>query len=470
MALEYAWAVSGTALEPLWRSRDLNLGPGSKRSITRFEYVNVSRLRCKNRGQWTANDGARRKDISRGRGVPPTPHRKHQLDARLPSYSGATRHRSSRHTPPSHLSKPFIHHPMWFTSPLNFGLWRPHGAPAPAATRATARGKGLAGRKSRRRATKAPPLITPFQKYKKRERVSWASDSGGSQSSFSSSRSSSFSSVPTEKVPSPPASSESTAANQVFEVRLPMEFAKLRLRSNWQDGKPQVNPFDRPGVRARLERQCARDRASLALLPTQAPPVFTTNPLSRTPSGSSDSSSSSDFPLRPASSSFVGLPAHQNSYILQKWHGLKKEVDERKADERVYAAVRGQNPMAARRWQRYERDWATAMDADDSPPLRFTDIPWPVMHLPHNGSHITAVEVYRFVLCSEELETVPFNAVPLLQLEAERWHTERFAAYVLPRVVRRDRQDVAAAAATVLDILLAALRDLYRYEAARYRR
>ncbi|KAJ7770449.1 hypothetical protein B0H16DRAFT_212432 [Mycena metata] len=355
---------------------------------------------------------------------------------------------------------------MWFTSPLNFGLLHPRGAPA-AAPAPAPRGKRLSGRKSRRTVIK--PLITPFQKYKKQERVSLASDSGGSQSSLSSSRSSSSSSAPTQLAPSQPASLKSSADNRVFDVRLPMEFAKLRLRSNWQDGKAQVDPFQRPGVRERLELQGARDRASLALLPTQAPPVFTTNPLSRTPSDSSGSSSSS-FALRPASSSFVGLPARQNSYILQKWNGLKKEMEERKADKRVYAAVRGENPMAAQRWRRYERAWATAMDANDSPPLRFEDVPWPVMYIPHNGSHITAVEVYRFVLCSEELENVPFNAVPLLELESERWHAERIAAHVLPRVVRRDRADVAAAAATVLDILLAALRDLYSYEAARYRR
>ncbi|KAJ7046702.1 hypothetical protein C8F04DRAFT_1247772 [Mycena alexandri] len=116
--------------------------------------------------------------------------------------------------------------------------------------------------------------LLDIRKYKKQERVSWASDSGGSQSSFSSSRSSSFSLAPTEKVPSPPTSFESTAQpNQVFDVRLSMEFAKLRLQQ-------QLAGWEAAGESLRPPR---RSRAARA-------PIFTTNPLSRTPSGSSDSS------------------------------------------------------------------------------------------------------------------------------------------------------------------------------------
>ncbi|KAJ7175371.1 hypothetical protein C8R46DRAFT_1078646 [Mycena filopes] len=341
-------------------------------------------------------------------------------------------------------------------SPLNLGRLRQWAvdpaAPAPAPAPC---GKGLAARKSRyHRVSKSALRVTPFQKYKRETRASWSSGSSGSQQSYSSRGSTS--------------SAHSVAPNPASD-HLRRELVGMRLRGNW-DGSMPADLLARPGVDTRLARQGAGDRASLALLPTQAPPVFTTNPLSRTPSASS-SGSSSDFDLRPATSSFLGrnnIPPRASSFILQKWNGVRKELNERREDRRIYAVVRGQDPMALNRWERYEQRWVNALEANDTPPLLFTDIPWPVMHTPHNGSHITAVEVYRFVLCTEDLETVPFNAVPRLEAEAARWVSDTFRAVVIPRVVPRDQQDAAAAAATVLEILLSAVRDLK--STARFRR
>jgi hypothetical protein len=118
------------------------------------------------------------------------------------------------------------------------------------------------------------------------------------------------------------------------------------------------------------------------------------------------------------------------------------------------------------RWARYERDWAVALDAEDSPMLRFRDVPWPVALAPFDGSHIHAVDVYQFVLCTSDLENVPADAVPRLTDEIERWQMDRFAAQVLPRVFPAQREDVAAAAGAVLDILLKARRDVISLQAA----
>jgi hypothetical protein len=217
-----------------------------------------------------------------------------------------------------------------------------------------------------------------------------------------------------------------------------MEFARMRLRGHWYGGRALQNAFDHPSVRRRLERQRLHDRASLHL-----PPID-------------------------GASAPLPLPPYQSSYIVQRWHGLKREVDALRADQEIYTQIRALNPSPVFQWKQYERRWDQALVAEDSPLLAFTDIPWPTGLLkPHDGSHITAVDVHRFVLSTTELDSVPDYALQRIDGEIARWRTDRFATHVLPRVAPWCRESVAAAAGAVLDILLAARRDILIYHGLR---
>ncbi|KAF8189818.1 hypothetical protein K438DRAFT_1971335 [Mycena galopus ATCC 62051] len=345
---------------------------------------------------------------------------------------------------------------LWSTALANIGQFFQF----PRAPLASPGGKG---RKSKLPKTYKPaPLVTPFQKYKKQERASWLSDTSSQYSSSGSSSSSSSSSIPsdTNGNPTPPGSSppsffEPTGTSDALvpdHVRLRMEFARMRLRGHSRGGRAVHNAFDNPAVRRRLDAQRLHDHASMQLLSTQVPHVVTSDPLALAP--------------------FVA-PAPAPSFIVQKWHGLKKEAEARREDqavyEKIYEQIRNVNPAATVRWRAYEQRWAFALGAaaGDAPPLRFQDVPWPISLTPRDGSHIHAVDVYQFVLCTTDLDNVPQYAIPRFTQEIQRWQTERFAAEVLPRVIPSERESVVAAAGAVLDILLKARRDILSLLAAR---
>ncbi|KAJ7275183.1 hypothetical protein B0H12DRAFT_1227708 [Mycena haematopus] len=188
--------------------------------------------------------------------------------------------------------------------PFNFGQWLcPHAhAPIPPPC--------VRKRKSKlAKSYKPAPLVTPFQKYKKQELalllvifVLFIHASGGTHS--------------------PPIDPQTDLVPEI--IRLQLEFGKLRLRPHSRGGRPLRNVFNHPHVRRRLERQRWHDEASLALLPTQAPPIFYTNPLALAPS---------PFPAPPS-------PPFARQYAVQKWHRLKKEADAVKEDREIYAQIR----------------------------------------------------------------------------------------------------------------------------------
>ncbi|KAJ6519681.1 hypothetical protein C8R45DRAFT_30928 [Mycena sanguinolenta] len=220
--------------------------------------------------------------------------------------------------------------PLWSVlAPLNLGQWLcPHTpiAPPPARRRKSKLAKSY----------KPAPLVTPFQKYRKQELaqlVSEASESSESEysqysddsgSSFSLSSSSS-SSTPTEEP------TENTPPDNYFDqppipehIRLQLEFAKLRVRPHLNGGRPlERDVFDHPLVRRRLELQQQHDQQSLDLPPTQAR-VFYNNPLALAPS---------PFPAAPA-------PPVARQYVVQRWHGLKKEAEAVKEDRQAYRQIR----------------------------------------------------------------------------------------------------------------------------------
>ncbi|KAJ7857306.1 hypothetical protein B0H14DRAFT_3448007 [Mycena olivaceomarginata] len=318
---------------------------------------------------------------------------------------------------------------LWSAALANLGQLFPYGnAPAPAAAPSDN------GRKSKHpKSYKPAPLVTPFQKYKKQERASWTSDTVSQYSESLASGSSGDSSssltppdhadsiAPAHAHPTPPGSFESLHAVRVSEdVRLRMEFAKMRVRVHWHE---------RPGRRAHQTQR----------VQTPAPATASAAPVAPAPP-----------------------PPPHPGLIVRRWNGRNQASNARREDREILARIRssGAAPSAAMRWARYERDWAVALDAEDSPMLRFRDVPWPVALAPFDGSHIHAVDVYQFVLCTSDLENVPADAVPRLTDEIERWQMDRFAAQVLPRVFPAQREDVAAAAGAVLDILLKARRDV----------
>ncbi|KAK7064341.1 hypothetical protein R3P38DRAFT_38861 [Favolaschia claudopus] len=184
-------------------------------------------------------------------------------------------------------------------APLNPGQWLPQ-APVTPRTRKH-------GASKRPRSCKPGHLVTPFQKYKKKERAV---------------------AVPAPTSPPTPSEEVDPAPNGVFEpetelpeerIRIQMEFAKMRIRPQ---ARPRENIFDDPVVRRRLELQRIHDEASLALLPTQAPPIFYSKPLALAPS------------------SFPAAPVRRPSLIVQKWNDIRKDVDAERLDREALALIR----------------------------------------------------------------------------------------------------------------------------------
>ncbi|KAJ6482183.1 hypothetical protein C8R47DRAFT_1134249 [Mycena vitilis] len=309
---------------------------------------------------------------------------------------------------------------------------------------------GPRGRKTRHPSQSYKPAqhVTLLQKCNRQQR-SFGSDT---DSAYSSSSSSSLSSI-AEELPPPRLFDPEAAPVTESAMRARIEFAQMRIHGQWH-AEPQVDVFADPGVHQRLEQQVAHDRASLARLPSQAPAFFTTNPLGAL------------APPRPLTG-IMGKP----SRAVRKYNSLQGQINERKHDQAVYAAARGHAPASAVRdvsrmkgWPRYEQTWVNALsDPEDSALLSFKDIPWPVPHTPFDGSHITAVDVQRFVLCTKDLDRVPEFALDRVCVEIDRWQTDNFNARVLPRVVPYQRRDVADAAAVVLDMLITLRHDLTKH-------
>ncbi|KAJ7627514.1 hypothetical protein DFH06DRAFT_728667 [Mycena polygramma] len=309
---------------------------------------------------------------------------------------------------------------------------------------------GPHGRKTRHPSQSYKPAqhVTLLQQCKRQQR-SFGSDTDSAYSSSSSSSSSFIE----EELPPPRVFDPESAPVTERALRARMEFAQMRIHGQWHGG-PQLDVFAHPGVHERLEQQVAHDRASLARLPSQAPAFFTTNPLGA--------------PAQPRPLADI---VRNPSRVVRKYNSLQGKISERKHDQAVYAAARGLAPVPAVRdvsglkgWPRYEQTWVNALsDPEDSAPLSFKDIPWPVAHIPLNGSHITAVDVQRFVLCTKDTDHVPEFALDRVSAEIERWQTDNFNARVLPRVVPYERRNVAAADAVVLDMLITLRQDLTKH-------
>ncbi|KAJ7182600.1 hypothetical protein C8R43DRAFT_1116230 [Mycena crocata] len=317
-------------------------------------------------------------------------------------------------------------------SPFNLGQFLPHAAaPSSGNRRKSRHPKGF--------------KVTPLQRY---TRVSRSESSSHSSSSYSSRGTSCSSTSTAASAPAPPPfgffEPEMEGGAPVEEnMRAQMEVAKIRYRAHRGGGPIQQNAFAPPQVLSWVERQRLRDRINLR---RSLPPL----PISS-----------------PSSIANPPPPAHRPSYIVQRWHGLKKEVEALREDRRVYAQIRGEDSAAATPWNEYQKRWTVALGKRDSPLLSFTDIPWPVTHVPHNGSHITAVDVQQFLLCTTRTVPPPY-AIHRITEEIQRWRTDRFTVHILPRVVPYERESVAAAAEAVLDILLEARRDIQSYEVKRH--
>ncbi|KAF7349302.1 hypothetical protein MSAN_01719700 [Mycena sanguinolenta] len=352
----------------------------------------------------------------------------------------------------------------WSTALANIGQYfqLPYGA----------RGKN-SGHKSKLPQTYKPvPLATPFQKYKKQQQISLSSTETASQY-FSAD-----SSLSPSDAPPPPLFESAPDAVVPDDVRLPMEFARLRIRGHSRGRRPRAF-FTHPAVRRRLEHQRWHDIASVHIPATHVPP-------------------SNNAPAAPAP-----VPIRQSSLIVRQWHGLKQEVEALRADMATYAHIRSNtNPGVdgstssaglrrspnqrtppshspaqpePRSWQQYEKRWAAALaepedPSDPIPMLRFHDIPWPTTRLPGlpvDESHIRALDVHMFVLGASDLKKLPPDAMARITAEIERWRPQRFVTQVLPRVVPFEQEAVIAAADAVLDILLKARRDIISLPAGR---
>ncbi|KAJ6590671.1 hypothetical protein DFH09DRAFT_209562 [Mycena vulgaris] len=310
---------------------------------------------------------------------------------------------------------------------------------------------------------KPAPIRSRVHQYKKRLSRASPSPSTSSQSSFYSSASSGSTSSSDSDVapevemgPPPPSFEPPTGDFAVAFARegdfARFEFAKLQLggRDCASPGSgispAPSTPFTLPGAKIWLAAQRKRDDASIRHYPTSAPPIFYTNlPVQPVPPPPPPPA-----PARPL--------VRQSSYAMKHWRALQQKVEAVQQDQQALAHIRGTDVPTAR-WATYNKKWLRALDASDAPPLAFTDIPWPIMHIPHAPSHITPEEVHQFVLCAEPT-AVDQAGVLRLTAEIKRWHPDKFNVAVLPLVVELARPAVAEAAALVLRILLQARDDI----------
>lgn len=337
-------------------------------------------------------------------------------------------------------------------------------------------------RKAQRRSRKPAPLVSGLQMFRRLGHTSRASNlRSSSRSSSFVSHSSGWSSALSHSssaaspgpsraqapvaaavaapapapnpVPTPPVPFEDEAAADpryldFDNTFLEMELARLQLRTHRNGGYADIpDPFADPSAALHFERQTSRDRVSLELMPNQMPPIFfrrlavPPSPLRTPPSF-----------LRTPSCFFLRSP---RSSFLRLWREWKGELEAQVWDRRVVAYAQGDT--TAERWARYEKKWAFVLsDTEDSPPLAFCHVPWPIPEIAYGPEHITPEKVHRYLFCTDDLDTVTLDMLPRLAREIRRWRADTFRKRVLPLVLNRQRDFIAGAAEIVYDILLAA--------------
>ncbi|KAJ7207172.1 hypothetical protein GGX14DRAFT_636563 [Mycena pura] len=330
------------------------------------------------------------------------------------------------------------------------------------------------------RAYKPLPLVSRVQKYRRQEQVGGVQAHPSDLSSCASDRSSSTDSTSTTATaelalpppapasrfePQPQPGEEIDALSTAF---FRVELTKMRLRAHCHRPlAPAQDLFGHPHVRRRLEQQSTRDAACFSTFGIARAIHLKAGVGAAAPGCASPAPAP---PVLAAPAPCLPRTRSRSSAAVQAWRARQRAAETEQADRAAYARARKHERSPAHaRWHAYKKRWVAALDPLAAP-LTFTDVPWPVAHVPHSGADITPVEVHRFVLCAEALEGVPRAAVQWLRAEIARWRAERVAAQVLPRVVEDQREAVARAAEHVLDILLAALEDIVEYRGSEWAR
>ena len=136
---------------------------------------------------------------------------------------------------------------------------------------------------------------------------------------------------------------------------------------------------------------------------------------------------------------------------LRKLEQIMKEMEEASKQKELREKEREQFRIASR-FATYENGWLTLSKRQG--PLRFIDIPWPVLPEPGSSRVVTKEAVRAFFSHPKFYEQRHWET-PRRRLRSEllRWHTDKFRAAVLQKVREEDRMAVEELGEMVVRVL-----------------
>jgi len=146
--------------------------------------------------------------------------------------------------------------------------------------------------------------------------------------------------------------------------------------------------------------------------------------------------------------------AEHEAFMERERRERERQERERQYRDRKAKAESGEQYLVER-LRVYEETWAALRsNAAGMKPLRFRDIPWPVLGNVWSGNDVTEERVREFVFHPlHEYMRTPGGQAKATRLELLRWHPDKFNGKVLNRVVEADREAVQDAAANIVHIL-----------------
>jgi len=140
-----------------------------------------------------------------------------------------------------------------------------------------------------------------------------------------------------------------------------------------------------------------------------------------------------------------------NEEQQRKLEQIMKEMEEAKRQKELRDKEREQFRIASR-FVTYENGWLAM--AKRQGPLRFIDIPWPVLPEPGSSRVVTKEAVRAFFSHPQFYEQRHWET-PRRRLRSEllRWHTDKFRAAVLQKVREEDRMVVEELGEMVVRVL-----------------
>ena len=117
------------------------------------------------------------------------------------------------------------------------------------------------------------------------------------------------------------------------------------------------------------------------------------------------------------------------------------------------------DPLVAH-FESYEEQWKTIASMNDTDPLTFATIPWPLLTTPRSPSDVTAPRVLEFMKHSKRGNSGGSSRglKRLAMKELKNWHPDKFTTRVLARIWDEREREIVRSAADVVQKVLTELK------------